>query len=130
MTRVKATDEHSSKAKASLKRVKKGGIYHNGWVALFIAACCLIYFNSGGKKNEVIATLDGHLKHLQIEKALLLQEKEDLLLQVNSQSDPAWIQLTLKKGLGLVPEGQKKVYFHNDSIEGIAKLHSGPNARF
>ena len=51
-----------------------------------------------GKKNEVIAALDTQLGHLQVEKSLLLQEKEDLLLQVNSQSDPAWIQLTLKKG--------------------------------
>lgn len=130
MTHGKATDGHSSKTKASLKRVKKGGIYQNWWVALFIAACCLIYFNSGDKKNEVLATLDSHLQHLKIEKALLLQEKEDLLLQVNSQSDPAWIQLTLKKGLGLVPEGQKKVYFYSDSTDGIAKLHSGPNALF
>ena len=101
--------------KAILKRGRKGWIYRNGWVALFIAACSLVYFNSGGKKNEVIAALESQLGHLHVEKTLLLQEKEDLLLQVNSQSDPAWIQLTLKKGLGLVPEGQKKVYFQSDN---------------
>lgn len=43
------------------------------------------------------------------EKALTL--KENLKLQINSQSDPAWVELTLKKGLGLVPEGQTKVLF-------------------
>lgn len=106
-------NEHSSRTKLSMKRVKKQGSHQNWWVVLFIAACSLIYLNFGDKKNEVIASLDNHLKHLMLEKAALLQEKEDLLLQVNSQSDPAWIQLTLKKGLGLVPEGQKKVYFQS-----------------
>ena len=43
------------------------------------------------------------------EKAVTL--KENLKLQINSQSDPAWVELTLKKGLGLVPEGQIKVLF-------------------
>ena len=30
---------------------------------------------------------------------------------INSQSDPAWIEMVLKKELGLVPEGQTKIYF-------------------
>ena len=47
-------------------------------------------------------------------KEFLLEEKEDLKLQINSQKDPAWIELTLMKGLGLVPEGQLKVYFTKD----------------
>lgn len=45
----------------------------------------------------------------QKEKALSLNQS--LQLQVNSQSDPAWIELTLMKGLGVVPEGQTKVLF-------------------
>ncbi len=89
----------------------RGFFSQNGWVLLFIAACSLVYIHSGSKKDAVIATLDFQLNNLQAEKKLLLSEKEDLLLQVGSQSDPAWIQLTLKKGLGLVPEGQQKVYF-------------------
>jgi hypothetical protein len=97
----------------SEKRVKSV-IAQNWWVAIFVSVCGLVYFNSVSKKNEVLATLDARLETLNAEKSMLLQEKEDLLLQVNSQSDPAWIQLTLMKGLGLVPEGQKKVYFHND----------------
>ncbi len=46
-------------------------------------------------------------------QALLLRER--LLLQINSQSDPDWIELTLMQGLGLVPEGQTKAYFSNSS---------------
>jgi hypothetical protein len=44
-------------------------------------------------------------------QALLLRER--LLLQINSQSDPEWIELVLMQGLGLVPEGQTKAYFSN-----------------
>ncbi|MCE2983850.1 MAG: hypothetical protein LW832_09830 [Parachlamydia sp.] len=51
------------------------------------------------------------MKHLQKEKRTALKRQEDLQLQINSQSDPAWIELTLMKGLGLVPEGEQKVYF-------------------
>ena len=92
----------------------KGTLLQNWWVVLFISVCGLLYFNSVSKKNEILTSLEQRLESLSAEKKIILQEKEDLLLQVNSQSDPAWIQLTLMKGLGLVPEGQKKVYFHNE----------------
>ena len=38
-------------------------------------------------------------------------QKEYLTRQINSQSDPAWIEMVMKKELGLVPEGQVKIYF-------------------
>ncbi len=43
------------------------------------------------------------------ERAMKIQEK--LLLTINSQSDPAWIELVLFRELGLVPEGAAKVWF-------------------
>ncbi len=94
---------------------KKNWIAHSWWVILFISLCSIVYTHASHKKNEVIAALDQQLDALKKEKEILQNEKEDLLLQVNSQSDPAWIQLTLMKGLGLVPEGQMKVYFYNDN---------------
>ena len=103
---------------ALLERVshprKKGIIRQLWWVVLIISICSLVYTHAAHKKNAVIASLDEHLGYLNTERARLLQEKEDLLLQINSQSDPAWIQLTLMKGLGLVPEGQSKVYFYSE----------------
>jgi len=93
------------------QKEKQCSVAKNWWVVLFISFCGVVYFNSVCKKNEVLASLDQHLETLSDQKALLLEEKEDLLLQINSQSHPAWIQLTLTKGLGLVPEGQLKVYF-------------------
>lgn len=96
------------------KKKNEGAIWKNWWVALFIVTCSVVYFNSVGKKNEVIASLDQRLEMLQEEKNTLLQKRDDLQLQINSQSDPAFVQLTLMKELGLVPEKQIKVYFHED----------------
>jgi hypothetical protein len=63
------------------------------------------------KKMGECSVLKDKLRYLELEKQLVVQEHEDLILQINSQSDPAWIQMTLMKGMGLVPEGQQKVYF-------------------
>jgi hypothetical protein len=63
-----------------------------------------------GKRQQEIA-LSLKLEELEEKRQMLLKEHEELVLAVGSQSDPEWIQLTLMKGLGLVPEGQKKVYF-------------------
>jgi len=107
-------EQSSLRTNPCSKGDKKGLIVQNWWVVVFISFCGFMYFNSVGKKNEVLAVLDRHLDALHDEKASLLEEKEDMLLQINSQSDPAWIQLTLMKGLGLVPEGQLKVYFSGE----------------
>jgi hypothetical protein len=115
MTQAKGKDEHSHRAKSRSQKGKRNFIGQSWWVILFIFLCGIVYSHASHKKNEVIATLDDHLGALNNEKDVLLQEKEDLLLQINSQSDPAWIQLTLMKGLGLVPDGQLKVYFSSDN---------------
>lgn len=44
-------------------------------------------------------------------------EQEELMQQINSQSDPLWVQLILMKVLGLVPEGQKKIHFYEESSQ-------------
>lgn len=107
-------EENPLGARNGSKRGRKGIVRQLWWVVLFISICSLVYTQASNKKNEIIASLDQHLNQLNAERAGLLQEKQDLLLQINSQSDPAWIQLTLMKGLGLVPEGQMKVYFYSD----------------
>jgi hypothetical protein len=115
-TMIHANDKekHPRGARNSSGRGRKGIVRQLWWVVLFISICSLVYSHAANKKDEIIASLDEHLGQLTIEKAGLLQENQDLLLQINSQSDPAWIQLTLMKGLGLVPEGQKKVYFYSE----------------
>jgi hypothetical protein len=81
------------------------------WVFLFLAVSSLFYFHGMHEKNIAYHDLTRRLSELEMEKALALSEHDDLKLQIKSQSDPEWIQLTLMKGLGMVPDGQVKVYF-------------------
>ena len=65
-----------------------------------------------------------HLVDVQSEKFVLQKErlnqslakassKQDYLKEMlMSESDPAWIELTLMRVLGVIPEGTKKIYFN------------------
>lgn len=81
------------------------------WVVLCIALCFALYAHGAHKKRTLIRSLQGELGFLQKEKEVLTREKEELLLNIQSESDPAWVEMTLIKVLGLVPEGKVKVYF-------------------
>lgn len=89
-------------------------ITRSWWIFLFLAICYVFYSHGQQKKNLIFSELKSRLTELEYQKELALRHKEELLLQINSQSDPAWIQLILMKGLGVVPEGQLKVYFKKD----------------
>ena len=82
------------------------------WVLLFLILCYMLYEQGMRKRDVDFRRLSTELEDLRKEKNLSLEIQEDLLLQINSQSDPAWVELTLMKGLGLVPEGQTKIYFN------------------
>lgn len=81
------------------------------WVALLVILCLIILEQAmkGLHQNHEIL----HQQWLQLvqEKEKAIQQNETLTLQINSQSDPAWVELTLMKKLGLVPEGQVKILF-------------------
>ena len=81
------------------------------WVFLFLAVSSLFYFHGMHGKELAYRELVQRLKELERDKVLALGEQEDLKLQIKSQSDPAWIEMMLMKGLGMVPETQVKVYF-------------------
>ncbi|MBI5274281.1 MAG: hypothetical protein HY860_04420 [Chlamydiales bacterium] len=81
------------------------------WVALFLFVTYFTY-------DQIRSDLDSEYKHLltrleeiKQEREIVLQQQTQLKLSIQSQMDPEWIKLTLKKRLGVVPEGQKKVYF-------------------
>lgn len=93
------------------KVLKRSLIARNWWVIAFVVASCLIYSQSIQKKKAALFELERRFQLLEQEKNLVLKQQEELMLQVQSQNDPAWIEMTLMKGLGLVPEGQRKVYF-------------------
>lgn len=82
------------------------------WVYVFILLCYMLYEQGLRSRNHDFNKLSAQLETLQKEKKELLAKQEELLLQINSQSDPAWVELTLMKGLGLSPEGASKYYFY------------------
>jgi hypothetical protein len=87
--------------------------FRSWWVILFILGCYVSYEHGLQKKEREFVKLQLQYNELQKKKKLLLTQHEDLTRQINSQSDPAWVELVLMKGLGLVPEGQTKVLFTN-----------------
>ncbi len=89
-------------------------ILRSWWVLLALGGGYLLYVQGIQKKEATLQELAKKLYDLEEERGKALEEREDLLLQINSQSDPEWIQMTLMKGLGVVPEGQVKVYFKKE----------------
>lgn len=85
------------------------------WVFLFVALCYLLYSHGMQKKVFTYRELRNRLEQLNTQKELVLQERGDLLLEVQSQNDPAWIEMALMKGLGVVPEGQTKIFFKTET---------------
>ena len=75
--------------------------------------CYTVYEQAVYRWEKEYFVLKKQMESLKEKKTLALTQQEDLLLQINSQSDPEWVELTLMRGLGLVPEGQKKIVFIN-----------------
>ncbi len=84
----------------------------NSWWAFAILLLCYAAYEQVLREHASEFTkLDALRAHLQDEQRRALAWQQDLLLQINSQSDQDWIELTLVKGLGVVPEDQIKVLF-------------------
>ena len=82
------------------------------WVWAFLVVCFGLYEQGSMKLEREISSLsiEAELLSQKIVEATNLQE--DLALQVQSFSDPAWIELTLIRVLGVIPEGSTKVYYN------------------
>lgn len=80
-------------------------------VVLFSLICLMLY--EQGNKQRTLFFEDLNIKFQALDREMKEAENQNqtLLLQINSQSDPAFVELTLKKVLGVVPEGEIKVYF-------------------
>lgn len=89
----------------------ESSLFRSWWILLFLILSYSFYTHAMQKKAGETSFLKAQFDYLTQEKELALQEREDLVLQINSHNDSAWIELTLIKELGLVPEGVQKVYF-------------------
>ncbi len=83
----------------------------NGWMLACLLCTYALFARAVSKKEETIQELKTRQSALEEQKRSACEQQEELKMQVASQEDPAWVEMTLMKGLGLVPEGQRKVYF-------------------
>ena len=81
------------------------------WVGVFCALALVTYSHGMERREAAFAELQFRLSEMQQEYLLAVQEKEDMTLQIASQSDPAWVELVLLREIGVVPEGFLKVHF-------------------
>lgn len=80
-------------------------------MVLFVLLCLFTYDLTSRKKVAIEKSLQAKLDVLK--ESVLHAKNEQLLLdeQIVAQNDPSWIELTLMRKLGLVPENQKIVFF-------------------
>ncbi|PIS00422.1 MAG: hypothetical protein COT84_07725 [Chlamydiae bacterium CG10_big_fil_rev_8_21_14_0_10_35_9] len=90
-------------------------LFIKSWWVISVCLLCFLGYNHFAKKRKHdIFLLQEKLAHLELARDKALQEKDDLSLQICSQSDPAWIELILMKQLGVVPEGYLKIHFKKE----------------
>lgn len=92
-----------------------GSIYRSWWVVLFALFCYVCYERGVKIRNNDFSKLSQQYEKLVIAKNEATKKQVRLIGEIKSQNDPEWIELTLMKSLGLVPEGYTKVLFTNDS---------------
>lgn len=88
-------------------------VLRGGVTLTVLAIGAVVYAVSMNHKNKALHQMQEKLTLLEQEKAAALALQEELLLQIRSQSDPAWVEMLLKQHLGVVREGQEKVCFHD-----------------
>ncbi len=80
------------------------------WVLLFVFAVFGVYEQAAAKVHKATSKMEKKIEALEIAICEAETVREELSLQVASQSDPEWIELSIIKGLGAVPEGYTKVF--------------------
>ena len=81
------------------------------WAIVFTTLTVAFYFQAAHSRSAIFSDLSARLQEMEKEKLLASQEQEELSLQLQSETDPAWIEMVLMKELGVVPEGWTKVQF-------------------
>lgn len=100
-----------SKSHTQIAHALEDFFLHAWWVVLFFLISFAAYEQGCRRISQEYNSLLLQLHDLEQEKEKALLLQKDLLLQISSQQDPAWVELTLMKGLGVVPEGQQKAFF-------------------
>ncbi len=81
------------------------------WWVLVPVLSIAFYLQAAHNRSAAWNDLSSRTQQMEMEKLLASQHHEDLMIRLQSESDPAWIEMTLMKELGVVPEGWVKVHF-------------------
>jgi hypothetical protein len=81
------------------------------WVLVFCTLSVAFYFQAAHSRTTAISELSDRLEELENTKRLAADQQEELDLCLQSESDPAWIEMVLMKELGVVPDRWVKVHF-------------------
>jgi len=81
------------------------------WALLFVFLCSILYTKAFSYKIEEQKKLQEKRTTIEKEIEQTIVQQKDLHLQIISQEDPAFIELTLIRCLGLVPQGYTKIHF-------------------
>jgi len=103
--------KRGSRSRESRSRLFEEIILKSWWTILFFLLCYFAYDQAVHHKTQEENKLRKKLHLLGLEKEHALDKQEDLKLQIASHEDEGFIELTLMRRLGLVPEGQTKVHF-------------------
>lgn len=99
---------------SSFTTLIEGFLFKYWWTVLFCLGCLMFYEQGKKKVSLEYDKLHLQLNSLQALKDEQLKIQEKLMLKVNSQSDPDFVELLLMKELGVVPEGYTKVFFSQE----------------
>ncbi|MCH9632587.1 MAG: Cell division protein FtsL [Chlamydiae bacterium] len=108
MTTLNSINSYSVK-----KRVLGELLVRSWWVYAFILLNILVFGIALKQANHKYLRLKRTYTELHQSKQRLQRDKKHLSFQINSLEDQKSVELILKKELGLVSDGQTKVYFVN-----------------
>jgi hypothetical protein len=87
-------------------------VFRWSFTLVLVTITAIITERSLKKVHDEGLILESQLQTLLNRRQMAIQQQNKLKQQLNSQSDPAWIEIVLKRELGLIPEGQIKVLFN------------------
>lgn len=89
-------------------------ILKSWWTILFFLVCFFAYDQAAKRRDREELELEQKYRQIVHAKEEALAVQDELKREIASQNDQSWIELVLMQKLGLVPEGQKKVFFVNN----------------
>lgn len=82
-----------------------------GLTILFTIICLCVYEWGLFRKEKLRRFLENKIVALNAEKQAEKVAHIDLMEQMEAETDPEWVELVLRKNLGVIGEGETKIVF-------------------